>query len=162
MLDFYGVPVRAQDVRQFADRMRLLADKVGEPARPHAVYNQDMRRAGHLALRAACGSGGVLCDGGSRFLRVLHLGDSCTMPQKLFSVFREHPSDPQCFLALGSSSHRHRRRLAQPAPVCENVQEEDNDLLTPDCTGSPTPVTCGAEVHPRVAEQQQRFHMSCC
>ncbi len=36
VLDFYGVPVRAQDVRQFADRMRLLADKVGESARPPA------------------------------------------------------------------------------------------------------------------------------
>lgn len=28
VLDFYGVPVKAQDVRQFVDRMRLLADKV--------------------------------------------------------------------------------------------------------------------------------------
>lgn len=46
MLDFYGVPVRAQDVRQFADRMRLLADKVGESARPPAVYKLEMRRPG--------------------------------------------------------------------------------------------------------------------
>lgn len=46
VLDFYGVPVRAQDVRQFADRMRLLADKVGESARPDAVYKLEMRRPG--------------------------------------------------------------------------------------------------------------------
>ena len=31
VLDFYGVPVKAQDVRQFVERMRLLADKARPP-----------------------------------------------------------------------------------------------------------------------------------